>query len=60
MGRTFAYYLKAFDNNVLFNMPNDTMTFVPYQPFDFDIILKVTGDQTNFKVAVFNRVTKLQ
>jgi len=30
---------------------NPTMTFVPYQPFDLDIILKVTGDEKNFKIV---------
>jgi len=28
------------------------MTFVPYQPFDLGPILKVTGDQQNFKIAI--------
>jgi len=41
-------------------MINPTMTFVPYQPFDLDIILKVTGDKRNFKIAILNRGTKVQ
>jgi len=41
-------------------MINPTMTFVPYQPFDLDIILKVTGDERNFKLAILNRGTKVQ
>jgi len=36
-----------------------TMTFVPYEPFDLDISLKVTGDQKYFKIAILNRGTKL-
>jgi len=36
------------------------MTFVSYQPFDLDIILKVTGVERNFKVAILNRGTKVQ
>jgi len=36
------------------------MTFVPYQPLDLGLILKVTGDQQNFKIAILNRGTKLQ
>jgi len=36
------------------------MTFVPYQPFDLGPILKVTGDQEKFKIAILNRGTKLQ
>jgi len=33
-------------------MINPAMTFVPYQPIDLDIILKVTQDQINFKFAI--------
>jgi len=44
----------------IYQMIIPTMTFVPYQPFDLDIILKVTGDQNDFKVAILNRSTKLQ
>ena len=29
-------------------------TFVPYDQFDLDIILKVTEDQTKFKLALLN------
>jgi len=41
-------------------MMNPIMTFVSYQPFDLDIILKVTGDERNFKIAILNRGTKVQ
>jgi len=41
-------------------MINPTMTFVPYQPFDLDIILKVTGDERILKIAILNRSTKVQ
>ena len=37
----------AFDNSVLFNGPNGcplvTNTFVPYDQFDLDIVIKVTA-----------------
>jgi len=41
-------------------MINPTMTFVLYQPFDLDMILKVTGDERNIKIAILNRGTKVQ
>jgi len=41
-------------------MNNPTMTFVSYQPFDLDLILKVIGDERNFKIATLNRGTKGQ
>jgi len=56
MGTRFVYNLKAFDNKILFNMPND----YTYLPFDLGPFLKVTGDQTNFKIAILNRGTNLQ
>jgi len=37
-----------------------TKAFDPYQPFDLGPFLKVTGDQTNFKIAILNRGTNLQ
>ena len=56
----------AFDNNVLFNMPNDysypgilTKTFVPNEQFDREIIMMVTEDQTTFKIAILKGGTKL-
>jgi len=44
----------------IYQMIIPAMTFVPYQPFDLGPFLKVTGDQTKFKIAIINRGTKLQ
>jgi len=35
-----------------------TMIFVPYQPFDLDISLKVKRDPKKFKIAILNKGTK--
>ena len=43
MRTRYSYHLMAFDSSVLFNVPNDCpyKTFVPYEQFDLDAILKV-------------------
>jgi len=61
MGTRYAYNLKAFDNNVLFNIPNDYLyhDLCPIQLFDLGPFLMVTGGKNNFKIAIINRGTKL-
>jgi len=51
-----------FDNIILLNVLNDGpyQAFDPFQPFDLGPFLKVTGGQTNFKIAILNRGTNLQ
>ena len=56
MGKRYAFYLIAFDNNILFNIPNDCpyQTFLAYEQFDLNIILKVTTAILNMDLADLN------
>ena len=57
----YTYHLMPFDNSVLFNWPMIVLTnsYLPYEQFDIDFILKVTKATYYVNLADLNFGTNL-